>query len=139
MNTLYEQGLEYEKSKDYENAYDCYKKAADSGHIKASTNAAYLTLFGRGTPQNTEDAIALLTHASNNGHSRATINLACIYELGKFVKMDLYEALRLYEIVANRHDADMQYALDKIKEVNEKIRTYACVFPPGFKFGVFSN
>ena len=139
MNKLYELGLEYEKSKDYINAYDCYKKAADSGHIKASTNAAYLTLFGRGTPQNTEDAIALLTHASNEGHSRATLNLACIYELGKFVKMDLYEALRLYEIVAKRPDADMHNVSDKIQEVKLKICTYACVFPPGFKFGVVSN
>ena len=121
MNTLYEQGLEYEKSKDYINAYDCYKKAADSGHIKASTNAAYLTLFGRGTPQNTEDAIALLTHASNEGHSRATLNLACIYELEKYVKMDLNEALRLYKIVADRRDADEEYALKKILEVKERM------------------
>ena len=136
MNTLYQQGLEYEKSKDYKNAYDCYKKAADSGHIKASTNAAYLTLFGRGTPQNTEDAIALLTHASNEGHSRATLNLACIYELEKYVKMDLNEALRLYKIVADRRDADEEYALKKIQEVKEKMHTYTCVFPPGFKFGV---
>ena len=121
MNTLYQQGLEYEKSKDYKNAYDCYKKAADSGHIKASTNAAYLTLFGRGTPQNTEDAIALLTHASNEGHSRATLNLACIYELEKYVKMDLNEALRLYKIVADRRDADEEYALKKILEVKERM------------------
>ena len=94
---LFEKGQNYEGKEDYENAYLCYKKAAEQGYAPAMGSLGYVLLEGEGVEQDEEKALKWLRKGSNMNDGYSQYLLGNLYVYGRAgLEEDYDEALKLY-------------------------------------------
>lgn len=90
---LCNQGMEYEKQKDFVRAFECYFQSAQLGYFRAQTNLAGLLLTGpSGIPKDKPQAYNWLVKAAAQGHVRAMENLAKMLKTGDGIPKDEAQA-----------------------------------------------
>jgi serine/threonine protein kinase len=102
----YEQGIAFEKKREYCNAIQCYQKSSDKGHFRATTNLGFLFLKGKGVAANKQRAYECFLRSANEGHVRAMVNLAMMLEHGDGINKNLMEAKTWYKKAADNGDED---------------------------------
>jgi serine/threonine protein kinase len=118
----YQQGIEYEKQKKFQEAYQCYEKAVQYQHTKAFTNAGFCLFLGQGVTQNKAKAYQYFLKAANGKHARGTYNLAKMLEKGDGVEKNLPEALHWYEEAFRFGDPNAKAKADTLR--NQLLGTY---------------
>lgn len=104
--TLYQQGLEHEKSGQLSEARKAYEKSASKGYYKAHTNLGFFYQKGLGgVSKDPKQAYTCFLKAANVGHPRAMINVATMLASGKGVTKDLEKASFWCEKAATSGDA----------------------------------
>lgn len=110
--------------KNYESAFEWYKKSANKGYAKAQASLAFFYENGLGTNIDNRVAFIYYKKAAEQGLSSAQRNLGLFYELGKGVAKDLNQAAIWYEksakqgsTVAKRYLARVR---TKIGELEQK-------------------
>jgi serine/threonine protein kinase len=98
--TCYEQGLYYEETKQYAQAYAAYQQAEAKGYHKAYANLGLFLLKGRGVSQDKQAAYQCFLKGAEQGHPRAMFNLATMLENGDGVEKDLSKAWEWYKKAA---------------------------------------
>ncbi|MES2217098.1 MAG: protein kinase [Pseudomonadota bacterium] len=103
--TNYQRALQFEKQKNYADAFKTYSIAAQQGSTRARTNLALFFLQGiGGAPQNKKTAYNNLLSSAQEGHARAMINLGQMLEYGDGVDKDLPGALHWYNQAVAKGD-----------------------------------
>lgn len=127
---LFKQGKVYEEQDEFSKACDCYKKAADLGHVDALARLGWLFCSAPGLEKNAETGITLLKQAAEAGSATGQVQLGHCYREGVFIYKDELEAVKWYIKSAEQEDAEAQYSLaycfeqgigvakDEIKAVN---------------------
>lgn len=93
------------KTPDYPKALDCFMRAAEKGHVKASLWAGQLFERGQGTPVNLKTAAAYYAQAARAGDGEAQRRIAGLYERGMGVAYDLNKAFSWYRRSAGNNCA----------------------------------
>ena len=103
--------------KDFDEAAQCFRKAADQGHAGAQLNLGILCQLGRGAPQDYAEA---MRPGSGRQPSKKEPHAACcigdLYRDGLGVEKNLDEAARWYRPEAEQDCAKAQYSLGRICE-----------------------
>ena len=97
-------GYAYWLDKDYENAFEWFKKAAAQGEASAQFRLGTMYEEGKATPQNYHDAMVWYRKAAEQGHWGAQTFLARMYRNGLGVVQDNVRAY-LWQSVASAHGA----------------------------------
>jgi uncharacterized protein len=89
-------GIDRYMSKDYADAFNLYKKAADQGDANAQFNLGVMYFEGKGVPQNYVEAFNLFKKAAAQGNSYAQYNLGVGYSKGRGVPINYKKAYVWY-------------------------------------------
>ncbi|WP_293865781.1 caspase family protein [uncultured Alsobacter sp.] len=92
---LFQAGRAYQKLKQYDEALNFYRDAADRGHAAAETALAFANAEGLGMAVNAREAERLYKSAAAKGDTQAMHNLGWMYESGRGVPRDTKEAARM--------------------------------------------
>lgn len=99
---LYQEGLKYRDSKDYEMAFALFTSAANQGHANAQFQLAYSYDTGRGCKQDYKEAHKWYTKAADAGLSGAQNNLGSLYLNGQGVERDYTKAYEWFKKSADQ-------------------------------------
>jgi TPR repeat protein len=117
---LYERGLALVSSKnivqDFEEAAQCFRKAADQGHAEAQLSLGILYEQGRGLPEDPVEAMRWYQKAAAQHVPHAGCRVGDLYRDGKGVVKDLDEAAQWYRKEAEGTCAGAQFNLGLIFE-----------------------
>jgi TPR repeat protein len=117
---LYERGLMLISPggafQDFDEAAQCFRKAADQGHAGAQLQLGVLCETGQGVPQNFHEAMFWYRRAATNEELHANCRIAALYHYGKGVPEDLDEAARLYRVEAGKDCFPSQFNLAVLLE-----------------------
>lgn len=102
--------------KDYQNAFNYYKSAAEKGHVPAQNTVGYMYQMGQGIEKNNEQALKWYKLAATQGNMEAQDNLGNMYLYGIEVKKDRKEALQWYRLAALQGNNYAQEMLIKLKK-----------------------
>lgn len=118
----YQQGIEQEREKQYEQAFKSYQRSQEKGFYKANTNLGTFFLRGTGnvTPVNKAKAFECFLIAAQQKHTRAMFNVAVMLEKGDGVKQDLSKSLYWYEETMKAYQKE-QASSNDIQTVEAKI------------------
>lgn len=108
---FYKTALQFAKLKEFNQAFDWYKKAAALGHAGAQGQLGCMFASGVGTPQNGEEAVKWLEKAAAAGDTAAQARLGSLLLQGQFVSKDTAKALELLASAANKGNAQAEYLL----------------------------
>lgn len=92
----YKQALAYKKDKDYKNAFDYYKKAADLGHTGAQVGLGVLYEDGHGVSKDLKQAFKWYKKAAEKGNLYGQYDLALCYRYGKGVDINYNDAFKWF-------------------------------------------
>ncbi|KAF9158935.1 hypothetical protein DFQ26_007099, partial [Actinomortierella ambigua] len=106
LASMYERGVGVEK--DYQKAYEWYRRAAENGSIEAQNKTGDFFYFGRGVPKSLENAVNWKRCAARGGHSVAQRDLGRMYEYGLGVEQDHVMAVSWYRMSAEQGDMEAQ-------------------------------
>jgi tRNA A-37 threonylcarbamoyl transferase component Bud32 len=109
----YEQGMGFEKQKDFLNAFQAYQKSAEKGYFKAKTNVGNFYLqanpsIPKVVPQDKPKAYQYFLEAANAGHVRGMTNLAMMLEYGDGIPQDTTQALLWYQKIVAAEPANRE-------------------------------
>ncbi len=90
----------------YEQAFTCFKKAAEMGNARAQAHLGECYLYEMGTKQDIKEGISWLNKSVLQNDSFGQRLLAFSYETGLFVQQDLKKSFDLYKQSANQGDID---------------------------------
>lgn len=93
---------------DYAEAFRCFKKAAELGHVKAQCNLGIMYTYGKGVDQDYTKACKWFQKAAKQGDVKAQYFLGTIYAKGYGVGQDYAEAFKWYKRAAEQGDAKGQ-------------------------------
>lgn len=113
---MYEEGLGI--TKDDQQAFIWYKKAAEKGNIKAQVRLAKVYEDGRGTNIDLHKAFIWNKIAAGLGNDIAQYNLGCLYEQGKGIDKDPNKALYWYNQSANQGNNHAIVAKSRLESNN---------------------
>ena len=85
-----------------------YRKAAEQGNVRASTNIGFLYNNGLGVKQDYSEAATWYQVAAQHGNVKAQIYLGQLYQQGKGVPQNYPIALAWYSRAANAGDSEAQ-------------------------------
>lgn len=119
VGSFYERG-EGGVEKNYESAFEWYKKSANQGYAKAQAALAFFYENGLGTNVDNRLAFLFYKKAADQGHSGAQRNLGLFYELGKGVAKDLNQATFWYEKSAKQGSTVAKRYLARVKKKLEE-------------------
>lgn len=88
----------------YEEAANCYRKAAGLGHGDALAGLARCYYNGNGVAQDPDEAFDLYAEAAEKGSARGMCGLGNCYYDGKGAKKDFSRAFNYYRVAAERGD-----------------------------------
>ena len=88
----------------YEEAANCYRKAAGLGHGDALAGLARCYYNGNGVAQDHDEAFDLYAEAAEKGSARGMYGLGNCYYDGKGAKKDFTRAFNYYRVAAERGD-----------------------------------
>ena len=91
---MYDNG--YGVSKDYSEAVEWYRKAAEQGNARGQTRLGLMYIYGYGVLKDYAEAIKWFRKAVEQGYSGGANALGWMYENGCGVSQDYSEAVKLY-------------------------------------------
>ncbi|RGB29447.1 hypothetical protein C1646_766599 [Rhizophagus diaphanus] len=109
LSRFYEDGIVVEK--DYNKAFELYKKSAEGGYPDGITMLGYCYYKGIGTKIDKQKSFELYQNAANLGSNTAQYNLALMFEEGDGITKDIGKAIYWYEKSAEQGDLDAQVKL----------------------------
>jgi len=98
-------------AKDYDKAVYWYRKAAESGNVRAQHGLALCYDFGRGVAEDHEDAAYWYRRSAEQGYFKAQLALGFCYYNGDGVPKDLKKAAHWWQKAAEQGYADAQFNL----------------------------
>ena len=105
---LYNQGVCHENKQEYAQALECYRQAADRGHLGAMTQIGYCYEKGYGVEENMVEAVNWYRKAAEKGNTTAQTSLGNCYYYGRGVSKDYIQAVQWYRKAAEAGDAKGQ-------------------------------
>lgn len=102
------EAYQFGQQKDFDKAFENYKKAAELGNLTAHFQLANMYFYGIGRPQDSNEAVYWYRKAAEKGNIDAQNSLGTMYHNGSGVTKNLREAKKWYELAANKRDG---YAL----------------------------
>ena len=108
---MYDKGRAAYNKKDYTEALEWYRKAAEQGFASAQNNLGAMYHEGSGVPQDYIEAVAWYRKAAEQGLAAAECNLGNMYRKGYGVKRDNKEAVRWIRKAADQGYPVGQYLL----------------------------
>ena len=117
---LYQQGLAYHYghglAKNYQEAFEYFASAANTGHVQAQYRVAYAYAYGEGVAKDEAFAASWYQKAALQGEPLAQRQLAKMYWAGKGINKDKAKAHAWYKIIARKGTSlDMQ-RLEQIRQ-----------------------
>lgn len=97
---LYGEGKKFENSKNYLQAIEYYKQAAEHDHVDALTSLGYLYDMGYGVAQDYKLAVGYYQKAADLNSARAMNNLGACYADGTGVEQNYDIAMKWYKKAA---------------------------------------
>ena len=76
----YEQGIAFYNNKEYDKAFEPFKKACDSGNMRGCFNLGIMYDNGNGVEKNEQKAVELYKKACDGGNMDGCRNLVVMYE-----------------------------------------------------------
>jgi len=95
-------GVSYQEKSDYEQAANCYLKAAVQGLPEAQVNLGMLYTYGQGVLQDDKEAIEWFRKASDQHFADGYFKLGIMYANGQGVKQDHQQAFKLVSLAAEQ-------------------------------------
>ena len=93
----YEQGIAFYDNKDYDKAFESFKKACDGGDMDGCRNLAIMYEKGKGVEEDFSKAAQLYKKACDGGEVRGCVGLGVMYTKGNGVEKDLGKAAELFK------------------------------------------
>lgn len=101
--SLYEQGMKYLKSKDYNNAVAYFSKSAENGYSKAQNRLGIMYLKGIGVNQNYTKAYAYFVQGYNNNQNKASAYwLGYCFYTGIGINQNLNAAYKFFKYASDQ-------------------------------------
>ena len=114
-DAYYNLGLNYYSgngyAKDFEEAFDWFRKAAEQGHIEAQFALGFCYIKGEGVLQDNAEGVKWYQKAAEQGNVYAQYNLGMCYEYGVGVPINKAEAIKWFRKAAERGLSEAQYIL----------------------------
>jgi TPR repeat protein len=92
----YDLGVFLEKTRKYDEAVSCYRKAAEKGLAAAQNDLGFCYQGGQGIPRNYNEAVKWYRKAAGQGFAAAQNNLGVCYRDGTGVTKDLKQAVQWF-------------------------------------------
>ena len=108
---LYDLGIEYFNSQNYENAIECYSKAAELGLLEAQNELGNMYYFGLGVERDYSKAFNYYRNAAKAGYVDAQNSLGECYLLGKGVDRDNEKAIKWIKRAAEQGNVFAQKSM----------------------------
>ena len=96
---LHEHGLGLPK--DYTEAMNWYRRAADQGNANGQLGVGTMYLSGQGVQKNETEASKWFRKAADHGNAKAQNNRGAMYAMGKGVERDVVQAYVWFELAAS--------------------------------------
>ncbi len=103
--------------RDFVQAANWYKIAAEQGHARSQHNLALMYESGQGVPRNTAQAAKWYRMAAEQGHAGSQNNLGALYESGDGVPQDNTIALDLYRQAAKGGDLNAASNMERLESL----------------------
>ncbi|MBQ26539.1 MAG: hypothetical protein CMH81_00125 [Nitrospiraceae bacterium] len=116
---FYHDGKDAFNQKDYATALEQFMKAAESGHAKAHNWIGWMYYYGKGVPQNNQEALNWYTKSAEGSYAIAQVNLGKMYELGRGVLPDAIQAYKWYTLAVA--DVSIQETRDRVIERRDEL------------------
>ena len=111
VEEIFKHGEKEYNSKNYSEAFQLFKKAADNGHIPSQNHVGYCYKYGLGVTKDLSKAVNWYKIAAKQGDMHAQNNLGNCYYKGEGVAKDFSNALKWYKKAAEQGHEDSQYML----------------------------
>lgn len=111
LEELKRKGDEYYDAKQYMQASECYRHAANHGYSYAQYKLGMMYLDGKGVAHSVSEGMKLILKAAESGYVRAQNLLGIIYKGHLYVKCDEEKALYWRSKAAENGDPDAQLNL----------------------------
>ena len=108
---LYEEGMRYYETEEYDEAVFRFRKAAESGNAKAQNALAICYYNGNGVTENNEKAFEWYLKAAEQGLKEAQYMVGYSYYYGLGTDISESEAVKWFQLSANQGYAKAQFAL----------------------------
>ena len=102
VEEMTEKGLRLYEEKNYAEAVECFRDAAERGYAEAQYKLGVCYANGDGVERNYEKAVKWYRDAAEQGDAFAQINLGICYLNGRGVPKDVTEGLRWYHKAADQ-------------------------------------
>lgn len=103
----YSKGMRYFLGLQYEEAIDCFQKAAALGHDTAQYKLGEIYEEGYGTPVNDKEAVTWYIKAAKQGYDVAQVKISKIYYHGSLgVKQNYQESIKWFEKAADQKNSE---------------------------------
>ncbi len=112
-------GQALKEAGEYENAYNTYVEAAQSGSIAAVNSLGYMYSTGCYVEKDPAQAVKYYSQAAEAGNKIALNNLGICYKDGKGVEQDLDEAVRLFNKAVEAGNYNGYYNIGVVYEMIE--------------------
>ena len=97
-------GVNYELVREYESAFENYKKACEAKVQLGCSNLGTLYENGLGVKKDPRKAVEIYKDSCNSGGAQACYHLGNAYRKGEIVKQDYYLAMEAYTNACNAGD-----------------------------------
>ncbi|MGO2279626.1 MAG: tetratricopeptide repeat protein [Pseudomonadales bacterium] len=118
---IYQLAQAYYNHKDYAQAYDYYRQAAEDGYAPAEQSLGKLYRMGRGVAQSDTEAAKWFLKAAKQGDVHAQSDLGGMYYQGRGVVQSHEQALRWTSLAAEQGDSYAQYNVGLIYETGRGV------------------
>lgn len=124
IGVMYAKGFWMEKN--YQQANDWYKKAADQGYKVAQHNLGINYEFGKGFSKDYKKAVEWYQKAANQGYRSSQYNLADMYRKGEGVVKSEEKAIKWYKKAADQGHLNSQFGLGYLYDTSKSsIQSYS--------------
>lgn len=115
---LFEAGKIYDELKKYRKAFECYKQAAQQGHIQAMYELVLCYDFPKGCKQDLSKAFQLCLDAAKKGLPEAMCRVGMYFENGTGTYKDTQQAIYWYNEAAQRGNELAKRNLKYLKSIS---------------------
>lgn len=141
LDSIYSQGFKEYENKNYSEAFQLIKKAAEQGHLPSQTFVGYCYKNGFGVSKNVYKAVKWYEKAAKEGDMHAQHNLGNYYYNGEGVPIKWSEAFKWYNKAAEQGHKEAQYKLGNCyengrgvsKNLSEAVKWYKKAAEQGFE------
>ena len=143
---LVDKGVEHYENKEYEQAAECFRQAAEMGHAVAQSYLGVYYENGWGVPKDAAEAVKWYRAAAEQGEAGAQFNLALCYRNGRGVPKDEAEAVKWFRAAAEQGLAVAQFNLGNAynngdgvaQDKGEAVKWYRAAAEQGLAFAQFN-